>query len=147
MREPARHRPAFQLHHELIRAMVPDPGCELPDGGGGIARNPAPGPLPLLYRHESGRFPYLRVPLGQLWIDAQELAWYDGRALVRHPLSITDQRHFSRPVLRWVDRAQTTRLRREDASWNHPEDDIDWHEIEDEAIAAATPGAFSPGQR
>ncbi|MCW4465761.1 hypothetical protein OK351_09600 [Glutamicibacter sp. MNS18] len=125
--------------------MDTDPWHELPEGA--AAGDRAPGPLPFLHRHEIGQFPYLCVQLGQLQVHAQEIAWYDGRVLIRYPLSVTDQRHFSRPLISWINRVQTTRIRREDACWNHPEDDIDWHEIEDEAIPAATPGAFGPGQR
>ena len=87
-----------------------------------------------LSQHDPGRYPYLCVQMAGVSVHAQELAWHGQRVMIRYPLVISDRRHFSRTVICWVHRDQTRRIAREDALWNHPGDDIDWHEIEDEGL-------------
>lgn len=125
--------------HHVMRWVVADPDIGLSTQSDSMGPNPAR--RQRLVRHAPGQCPYLEVQLGGKLIHAQEIAWHDERVMIRYPVSITDQHHFSRPVICWVDREQTRRIARENSRWNDPGDDIDWHEIEDESLL---PPPFSP---
>lgn len=78
-----------------------------------------------------GHFHYVQVEVDGCLVDAQIIARKNGNVLVVYPQPADHPLLDSRMQSRWIDEGRTVRIRREDASWNNNNDDIDWHETQD----------------
>lgn len=86
-----------------------------------------------VHHYPLGRQPYVEVRKGEFLLHAKVLSWTSGQVYIEYPIRTIGVANSPR-TREWVPTSSAKRIRRTDAIFADPGDDMPWHKEQDPKI-------------